>query len=372
MTNASTSAQTPIISGHVRQIVQLLRSLCLAEAGMGMYPPDHPVAERFARGAYEVVLRLLQERGLPVAIGVGQGVFVTNGIPMIVCNPMIGKLAGKLANLRISTLFFQPGLKYDDFAKFVAMLGRNPEDINREGGLDKLVKTANLNNVILQYAPPATMQSSGKPARSTELPAADDEPSANAALINSLVKAPLKPGALMDKLIADSRDRPERTAGSIVAAMRIAIARAEDKEDRDERTWTVVHENIHSLCFTLAGSGPEGANAVLVMERDIRLRARSITASGASALFLDNVLSAMAFLSDEVRFGQVEQALIGDRQQKSKTEEVLRRAVARTESPIAFLDRFGDSLVRRGMDKAVIDALRAELGNSDGGEQGRT
>ncbi len=372
MAPENTSSEIAAPAGKVEQIAELLRLLCLAESNIGMYSADHPVARRFIKSAFDQLSLLLKERKGPLAITIADDRFVLDGLPMEIRNPMVAKFAHRLAEIHINTLFFQPNLTYEDFEAFNAILGKGPKHINEGGGLESLMKTAGIKTVVLQDVSYVMIRDDEKVvARDARVVEGEimDHTSGDAAIVNNLVKEVLKEADQQKWMITEAKNNPKHLASQIVEGMQIAITRAENGEASEADVLGTLLNNIRVVGSGLVDTDAEPAQgddqpleqAVLTLEKEIRLRSQKLTTSKTAAAFVNEVMTVITSFSDRVKSKQISQEFLKGESGMKKAELLLRRVAARTESPVDFLTRVRGELIRQGMDKDTIDKLEREI-----------
>lgn len=128
---------------HVAKVVAALSELAKGLKGVAFYPPGHPSLTQLVSR----IISLFEDIPLPdsgLEVGVTRNGLLVDGTPMPSPNKSLVDFNRDLFLHRVSKLIFLPGLKADEVAAFLSVVGRDPQSIQDEGGLEKVLVRENV------------------------------------------------------------------------------------------------------------------------------------------------------------------------------------------------------------------------------------
>jgi HEAT repeat protein len=123
---------------HLYKVSVALAELAKGLKGVSFYPPGHPsLIQLIAR-----IVSLFEDIPLPdsgLEIGVSKNSLSCEGTPIPSPNKALVDFNRDLYLRRVSKLYFLPGIKGDEMFTFLSILVRDPQTIEDQGGLEKVL-----------------------------------------------------------------------------------------------------------------------------------------------------------------------------------------------------------------------------------------
>jgi len=125
-------------SGPSEQILGFLRRFLKAWRLRNLYPPSHATCRQAINDAYQSAIRALNQHR-QVVIVIRSGLLLVNDEPLE--RPPIGAetLVREISKRGIESLTFDLGLLPAEFDRFMALAGMQADDIQRQGGPEKML-----------------------------------------------------------------------------------------------------------------------------------------------------------------------------------------------------------------------------------------
>jgi HEAT repeat protein len=207
---------------HAFKVSAALSELAKGLKGVAFYPPGHPsLVQLLAR-----IVSLFEAIPLPeggIEVSVAKGGLSYRGVPVPSPNRSLIDFNRDLYLRRVSKLIFLPGLGPGELSSFLSVVGRDPQQILDDGGLEKVLPRENVAHVWINRVDYASMTELLKKEQGeTEKP---EEVQAKS-LLDSVFAEPDKAEnpsieALLDKL---SRESSPSAYRNLVAALAKAFA----------------------------------------------------------------------------------------------------------------------------------------------------
>lgn len=128
----------PVEDTHLHKIANAVAELGKGLKSISFYPPGHPSLVQ----AVQRILSLLEAIPLPekgLELAVSRNALLHDGKPLPAANKAILDLNRELFLRRVARIFLLPGLKHEEVIAFLSVLNRDPDQVQEEGGVEKLL-----------------------------------------------------------------------------------------------------------------------------------------------------------------------------------------------------------------------------------------
>ena len=120
--------------------------LNIARKSVAIYPSGHDQVNLGLKRSCRVLSEILSLQAKFI-LGVAKDTLMTGGSCLDIKNPVYKDFATSLSRYDISTVTFVRGLNTDELFEFLSLLSRQPQDINTEGGIEKVALKKNIQYV---------------------------------------------------------------------------------------------------------------------------------------------------------------------------------------------------------------------------------
>jgi len=359
---------------RLEEIVELVKKLCLAEMAVASYSAEHPFGKKSVSEAFDCLDRMLKQRNEPIALSSSGRTILCEGHPLEEKNQMVARLAKSLEDIHVTNLFFRPGLAAEDFDRFFGLLAKGARHINEHGGLQQLMKEAQVRNIELKDVSYVMVTDEQKvvsrDARVVDGPGGGGDEAGgggNAEIVRYMIGRVMKEAKERKWLITEVKNNPQKVAELITEGIELAASRQElGLAGGSELTIEGIVQNIRAVGQSLAGSAADGGeqvadqdleSAVIEMEREIRERSATLTSSTVARGFINEILSVITTFSDQIKARQISSEFLKGETNLRKTEEILKSLAPQSESAEQFLHRIQSLLRERGVKEEQLGEL---------------
>ena len=207
---------------EVEKIGNLLKDLCLTRSSLNLYSFNHDVARQSLKDTCHSITKLL-ERKDQVSVDITKSALLFEGLPIEERNPMVGRFARDLRELRVNGFTFKRGLTLKELAVFFKLLTLKKEDVERLGGARRLLEELGVEHIGINQIRYVRLDDDKKIVSKDAhvlTPRQGGEQSSERELLNDLVKALIDKQADRDWLLEEIRSDPARVANQIVAMIK--------------------------------------------------------------------------------------------------------------------------------------------------------
>ena len=125
----------------------IIGRLLSASKNLKLYPASHPISKRIITASFTKLDEVLKEYDF-LSFSLAGNVLLLNDKPAQIFNKQtIDAFLTALGKRKIGKLTFIRGVDLDEFRSLIELLGIEPEDIEKQGGLDTVVARKNVRNI---------------------------------------------------------------------------------------------------------------------------------------------------------------------------------------------------------------------------------
>ena len=127
----------------------IIGRLISASKNLKLYPASHPIAKRIISNSYAKLNETLREMEL-LSLSLAGNVLLINDKPAYVTNKqLIDTFLTILGRRKIGKITFIKGIDMDEFSGFAEILGFDPDDIEKKGGVKRLLSEKNIHHITV-------------------------------------------------------------------------------------------------------------------------------------------------------------------------------------------------------------------------------
>ena len=127
----------------------IIGRLISASKNLKLYPASHPIAKRIISNSYAKLNETLREMQF-LSLSLAGNVILINDKPAYVTNKqLIDTFLTILGTRKIGKITFIKGIDMDEFSGFAEILGFDPDDIEKKGGIKRLLSEKNIHHITV-------------------------------------------------------------------------------------------------------------------------------------------------------------------------------------------------------------------------------
>ncbi len=329
----------------------------VAESEIRLYGLTHHSSKAAIKSAYDFLVKVLQQKDGLQLRQQDKKVFVGE-MEVGAGNPLFSKFAATMAEVGVDNLFFQKDTSYEDFEKFVGVLGKGPKFITANGGFEALMTKAGVSQIQSKHVTYVAVGEDQKVvARDAVIAeAASGKPVSNKDLAESIVKEVVKATEDQKWLADQIKNYPKKMAELISEGVAAAVLKAEGGAEVAEAVQGLL-VNLKLLCESLMGETPQFdglADAMQIIEDEVRSRSKKVANTEKAATLVNDILAVLTFYSDKAKAGRIAQEILKGDKPLDQIVKIIRALTPADLSAESFFLRIRDLLITLGVNEEQL------------------
>jgi HEAT repeat protein len=128
----------------------IIGRLLSAAKNLKLYPASHPISKRIINASYIKLKEVLDELDFLTFSLAGNVLLINDKAAHVINKQTIDSFLTSLGTRKIGKITFLKGMDMDEFGGLVELLGTEPEDIDKQGGIKTFLSTRNIQHITIQ------------------------------------------------------------------------------------------------------------------------------------------------------------------------------------------------------------------------------
>ncbi len=128
----------------------IIGRLISASKNLKLYPASHPITKRIISSSFTKLKDVLQDNDFFTLSLAGNVLLINDKPAHIVHKQTIDTFLTILGKRKIGKITFLKGVDMDEFSSLIELLGLDPEDIEKQGGVTKIMSIRNVQHITIR------------------------------------------------------------------------------------------------------------------------------------------------------------------------------------------------------------------------------